>query len=157
MAKRRSLHFDDLNQVMPEVDHLLLGYSRGGNWTLAQVCHHLALVLKGRFEGWRWRMPWVIRRTVGPLVVRRIFSSGKMAEGFKLNKELKLVPESNLDDRAEAEFLRSALRVYRESTGPFPEHPFFGPLNRSQWDRLHAIHCAHHLSFLWPEPQGRQP
>ena len=102
-------------------------------------------------------MPWVIRRTVGPLVVRQIFSSGKMAEGLKLNKELKLVPESNLDDRAEAEFLRDALRVYRESTGPFPEHPFFGPLNRSQWDRLHAIHCAHHLSFLWPEPQGRQP
>ena len=152
MAKRRTLHFDDLDQVMPEVDLLLRGYSRGGNWTLARVCHHLALMLRGTVEGWRWRMPWISRRTVGALVAKRICSTGRMPEGIKLNKELKLVPESNLDDRAEAEFLRAAIGLYRESTGPFPEHPFFGPLSRSQWDRLHAIHSAHHLSFLWPEP-----
>jgi hypothetical protein len=157
MAKRRALHFDDVNQVMPEVDLLLRGYSRGGNWTLAQVCHHLALILQGTVEGWRWRMPWIFRRTVGAIAIRRIFSSGKMPEGIKLNKELKLMPESNLNDRAEAEFLRSALRVYGNSPGPFPEHPYFGLLTRSQWDRLHAIHCAHHLSFLWPEPLARQP
>ena len=70
MAKRRTLHFDDLDQVMPEVDLLLRGYSRGGNWTLAQVCHHLALMLRGTVEGWRWRMPWISRRTVGALVAK---------------------------------------------------------------------------------------
>jgi hypothetical protein len=157
MAKRRALHFDDVNQVMPEVVLLLHGYSRGGNWTLAQVCRHLALVLQGTVEGWRWRMPWIFRRTVGALVFRRVLASGKMGEGIKLNEQLKLIPESNLDDRVEAEFLHSALRVFMASPGPFPEHPFFGPLTRSQWDRLHAIHCAHHLSFLWPEPESRQP
>ena len=34
MAKRRTLAFDSLDQVMPEVDRLLEGYTLGGNWTL---------------------------------------------------------------------------------------------------------------------------
>ena len=30
-------------------------------------------------------------------------------------------------------------------------HPFFGAMTRPQWDHLHRIHCAHHLSFAVPE------
>ena len=33
---------------------------------------------------------------------------------------------------------------------PPAPHPFFGPLTRAEWTRLHCIHCAHHLSFALP-------
>jgi hypothetical protein len=62
-----------------------------------------------------------------------------------------LVPGQDVDDRAEAEALRGALRYYAGFTDPLPEHPVFGRLTRPDWDHMHRIHSAHHLSFLWPD------
>jgi hypothetical protein len=55
-----------------------------------------------------------------------------------------------LDDRAEAEALRGTIRYCTAVLDVFPEYPVFGPTGRDEWDRLHCIHCAHHLSFVWP-------
>jgi hypothetical protein len=150
MTRRRPLAFHNLNEVMPEVDRLLLGYERAGNWSLGQVCQHLTRTLRHSVEGWPLRAPWLVRRTLGPLIGGRVLSRGQMAEGIKLDPKLGLTPGTHADDRAEAEALRGAIRYYQAWTEPLPEHPFFGPLSRSQWDRLHELHCAHHLSFLHP-------
>jgi hypothetical protein len=147
---RRDLKFNSLSQVMPEVDRLLQGYVRGRNWTLGQVCQHLALSLERTVEGWRGSAPWLVRKTIGPWIGAWILSSGKMPEGSKFRPEWGLEPGSGLDDRAEAEALRGALHYYAGRSDPFPAHPVFGPLSRLKWDRLHCIHCAHHLSFLLP-------
>jgi hypothetical protein len=61
-----------------------------------------------------------------------------------------LLPGAHLDDRAEAEALRGAVRYYQSYGAALPEHPFFGPMSRLDWDRFHCVHCAHHLSFLHP-------
>ena len=148
MARRRDLAFENLSEVMPEVDRLLAGYDRVGNWSLGQVCQHLTVIFTRSIEGWPTRAPWVIRRTVGPLVLTRVLSSGEMPEGIRTPQKLGLTPGTELDDRAEAEALRGAIRYYEAFTDSLPEHPFFGPLSRQNWDRLHRIHCAHHLSFL---------
>ena len=150
MANRRTLVFDNLTQVMADVDELLPGYWRSGNWSLGQVCQHLSSSLRLTVEGFPTRAPWLVRRTIGPLFFQRLLAKGRMPEGLKLNPKWGLTPRPDLDDRAEAEALRGALRYYMACTDDFPEHPVFGRLSRPQWDRLQCIHCAHHLSFLWP-------
>ena len=39
---RRSLEFDGVEAIMPEVDRLTAGHVTVGRWTLAQICDHLA-------------------------------------------------------------------------------------------------------------------
>jgi len=150
-ANRRALSFSTVDQVMPDVDRLLdLGYTPLGKWSLGQVCNHLTKGVTGTVEEDPSikKAPWLLRRLVAPIVLNRVLKSGRMPEG--LNGPPALMPNTGLDDRAEAEALRAALRLYSSHTGPVADHPFFGSLTRDQWDRLHRLHCAHHLSFLLP-------
>jgi hypothetical protein len=152
MTGRRSLTFASLDEVMPDVDRLLEGHTTVGRWSLGQICNHLAGALRGSVKGIRFRAPWLIRQTVGRLARQRVLKSGRMATGVKIPEEF--TPRPGLDARAEAEALRSALRLFNEHSGPMAEHPFFGALSRAEWDRLHCIHCAHHLSFALPEDRA---
>jgi hypothetical protein len=148
-AARRALAFASLDEVMPDVDRLLGGHTTVGNWSLGQICNHLARAFAGSVEGFPIQAPWLVRTTLGPIILRKILKEGKMAEGIKLPEEVR--PKPGLDDRAEAEALRAALRRFADHTGPPAPHPFCGRMSRDQWDHLHRIHCAHHLSFALPE------
>jgi hypothetical protein len=147
--RRRALTFDSLDRVMPDVDRLLQGHSMIGHWSLGQICSHLTRGIVGSVDGFPRKAPWIVRATIGPMILRRILSGGRMKEGIKLPPEALPKPES--DARAEAEALRAAIAGFSAHTGPFAPHPVFGPMSRDQWDRLHRIHCAHHLSFALPD------
>jgi Protein of unknown function (DUF1569) len=147
-AARRTLSFDSLDQIMPDVDRLLLGHKTVGNWSLGQICNHLTGGIIGTVNGFPSRAPWLIRKTVGPLIRRRILNAGRFPEGIKLPE--RFAPKTGADARAEAEALRAAIRLLTAHSGPFAEHPLGGHIPRDEWERFHCIHCAHHLSFAWP-------
>lgn len=148
MAERRALTFATLDRVMPDVDVLLEGYTVAGNWSLGQVCNHLATSIRMSVEGYPSRAPWLVRKLVAPRVLRKILRSGRIPDGVKTPEPY--VPKPGLDDRAEAEALRATLHLFAANTGPLAEHPFFGRLSPEDWTRLHCIHSAHHLSFVLP-------
>ena len=134
---------------MPEVDRLLLGHRTVGNWSLGQICNHLALnVRRFGIEGFPDAAPWLVRKLIGPIVKRRILGTGTVKEGMKLPQAY--IPIPGLDDRAEAEIRcgNDDPRLFSGEAGPMATHPFFGPLSRTEWHRLHCIHSAHHLSFV---------
>ncbi|MFO0951981.1 MAG: DUF1569 domain-containing protein [Isosphaeraceae bacterium] len=149
MSARRTLVFESLDQVMPDVDRLLEGHETVGQWSLGQICHHLTVAMVGSMDKFPGAFPWIVRATIGPIVFRRMLSQGRMPEGVWLPKNA--VPKPGLDARAEAEALRAAVRLYQGHSGPMAVHPFFGRLSREQWDGLHKLHCAHHLSFALPK------
>jgi len=149
---RRELKFASLDQVMPEVDRLLGGYKAVGNWSLGQICSHLTQAIAGSVEGFPGRAPWLLRKTLGPRILRGILKDGKMREGVQLPEDFR--PKPGLDDRAEAEALRAAIRIFAAHHGPMAEHPLGATLSRPDWERLHCVHCAHHLSFAIPAAAG---
>ncbi|GAC1472300.1 MAG: DUF1569 domain-containing protein [Isosphaeraceae bacterium] len=148
-SSRRTLSFGSLDEVMPDVDRLLPVYRGLGNWSLGQVCNHLAATFRGSIEGFPVKAPWIARQTVAQLALKRMLKSGRMPEGVKIPEELG--PRPGLDDRAEAEALRATIRLFAAHTGPVADHPFFGPIGRDVWEAIHRIHCAHHLGFIVPE------
>ena len=150
MSDRRRLDFQRLDDVMPEVDRLLKGYRATGRWSLGQICKHLAGMMHSSVDGFAQTAPWVVRATVGPLAKRHVLRTGRMPEGIKLPKAAQ--PRPDLDARAEAEALRATIQQFARMAGPLKPHPFFGKLTVDEWTRLHAIHAAHHLGFLVPEP-----
>src|SRR3954453_19718798 len=110
MPGRRALTFASLDRVMPEVDRLLEGHTTVGNWSLGQVCNHLAGAFVASVEGFPGRAPWLVRKTLGRLKGRQIRGTGTMPAGVQLPE--RFLPRPGLDARAEAEALRAALRLY---------------------------------------------
>ena len=72
-----------------------------------------------------------------------------MREGVQLPEAFR--PKAGLDDRAEAECMRAAARIFSSHQGPMAAHPLGIKLSHAEWGRLHCIHCAHHLSFAIPQ------
>lgn len=146
MIERRSLTLATLDDVMPEVDRLLVGYTRAGNWTLGQACWHLALVIEFTMDGPAELGPHVLEEHARSVVKRRLLKSGVMASGIDVPGSP--MPPAGLDDRVEAERLRQAILRFLDHPGPHAAHPFLGVLEPAEYHRFHCIHAAHHLSHL---------
>jgi hypothetical protein len=149
---RRTLRFDSLDEVMPDVERLLEGHSTVGAWSLAQICRHLATVMS-RTVDLPASTPHDPSRWAGEEGKRQFFESGVVPEGIPTSPSL--LPAEALDEREEAEGLRQAIAHYNASPGPVVPHVLFGFLTREEWDRFHCAHAAHHLSFAVPEAHAR--
>ncbi len=145
---RRTLSFESFDQILPEVERLLEGSTTVGKWSLAQVCRHLATVMR-RVVDLPATTPQDPSQWVGEDQKRQVLESGMLPEGIQGPQEV--MPAVVLGEREEAAGLRSAIAHYKASGGPVIPHRRFGPLTRAEWDRLQLIHCAHHLSFVIPK------
>src|SRR5689334_14715478 len=146
MAGRRALSFTSLSQVMPDVDRLLQGHKTVGQWSLGQICHHLAMALTYQVDGFPGPAPpWLVRKLIAPRILRNVLKTGQMREGVKVPEVF--LPKPGLEARPEAEALRAAVAKFQGHPGPYARHPFFEQMSREDCSRFHAIHCAHHLSF----------
>ncbi len=147
---RRTLNFGTFDEIMPDVERLLEGSTTVGNWSLAQICRHLATVLR-RVVDLPATTPQDPSQWVGDEQKRRVLESGMAEEGIQGPQEV--MPTEVLGEREEAEGLRSAIAHYKASGGPVIPHRRFGPLTKAEWDQLQLIHCAHHLSFATSKPR----
>ena len=81
-TEQRTLKFLSLDQVMPEVDRLLSGqHTLAGTWSLGQICNHLTDAITFSVENYPETAPWIVRRTIGPILVRRILKKGGFPSG----------------------------------------------------------------------------
>jgi hypothetical protein len=145
---RRSLRFGSLDEVMPDVERLLEeGHTTVGTWTLAQLCRHVATVMR-RVVDLPASTPVDPSQWVGEERKREVLETGLLPEGLPSPPEVQ--PADTSDPREEAEGLRQAIAHYKASPGPVIPHRLFGPLTKEEWDRLQLIHVAHHLSFAVP-------
>jgi hypothetical protein len=145
---RRTLRYEGLDDVMPDVERLLEGHATVGTWSLAQICRHLAISMR-RAVDLPASAPFDPSSRLPEERKREVFESGVLPEGLAGPPEI--MPSETLSAREEAEGLRAAIAHYRASPGPVMTHRFFGPLTRAEWDRLQLIHFAHHLSFAVPK------
>jgi len=82
---RRQLDFATWPAVFGDIDHLQrAGYDRLGNWDLSQTLEHVGAGLRAALRGTDHRGPWIIRRFLGPLILKRILSQRRMKAGIKV-------------------------------------------------------------------------
>ena len=148
-AGRRTLRFRSLDEVMPDVEALLAGHTTVGTWSLAQICHHLATVMR-MVVALPASTPQDPSLWIGEEAKRRVLETGMVPEGLPAPPQV--LPSGALDERVEARALQRAIENYRASSGPKIPHRFLGPLTKAEWDELQLIHVAHHLSFATPNP-----
>ncbi len=134
---------------MAELERLSHGHRTVGDWTLAQICRHLADSVDGSMDGFGVRHHLIMRRFFGRSALQRVFETDRLGSGFTVT--VRLNPPGDCDQVDSTERLRRAISRYRAHRGALHFHPFFGALTRSEWDRLHCIHCAHHLRYAVPD------
>ena len=147
---RRTLVFDGFDAIPVEVDWLLTTpHTTVGQWSLAQVCEHLAVVTR-RLVDAPASTPFDPSQVCSPEEKARVFASGLLPEGIPLAPNM--ASPTARDAREQAAAFRDALAHYAASaTGPVLMHRVFGPLSKDEWDHLVRMHCAHHLSFVVPD------
>ncbi len=70
---RRRRDFRSWAEVLSDVDHLRhSGYDRAGNWDLSQIVDHVGEGLRTAQRGSEHQGPWIIRKRLGPLLLKRI-------------------------------------------------------------------------------------
>ena len=142
---QRELIFSSLDDVMPEVERLLAGHACAGEWSLGQICHHLAVTIHLTARP----ASDVTKGTPDQAALReKFFSLGRFPPGRSAPPAI--APAPGLEDAEEAERLRKAIERFATAAGPFPGHPVLGPLSRDEWNRFHVLHAAHHLGFAAP-------
>lgn len=149
MLHRRKLDFKAWPELLADIDHLRQGhYDRAGNWDLSQILDHVGAGIRTALHGVDHRAAWIIRRFIGPLILKRILSQRRMKAGIKVPQWW--LPGPGHDESAAVEQFRTEAAAFQGmTTPPFP-HPFFGALTKQQWNDLILVHAAHHLSFLIP-------
>jgi len=118
-----------------------------GQWTLAQVCRHLADTINGSMDGFDLRRHRFKRFFLGKRLLRWTYRHG-IPPGYTIDPRLTPPPNVRLDEALDA--MERAVERYRTYRGRLRAHPLFGDLSREMWGRLHCFHSAHHLSFVIP-------
>ena len=143
-GQRRPLVFDELSQVVSEVHRLVPSHDTVGNWTLAQICQHLADSFDGSIDGFDLSVHRLKRFFIHRQMLNRALTKG-IPPGYTVNENLSPPPSVELKPAVDA--LARAIGRYESYHGDLHAHPLFGRLRREMWDRVHRVHAAHHLSF----------
>ncbi|WP_201750144.1 DUF1569 domain-containing protein [Tautonia marina] len=146
---RRKLEFGDLDAVVDECRRLLRsGYTRHGNWSLGQICNHIGATIDASVDGypaWSVVLGYPLRPFLRGFLLPRLIR-GDSPAGIRTAS--RFVPPSDVCDAGEFEALQKSITRFRESTEALMPHPGFGAMSKESFERFHAMHAAHHLSFL---------
>lgn len=160
-ANRRELSFHCFNCLRGELDRIEAACRNDpssldatGNWTPAQILQHLADAMKGSFDGFAFRAPW-LGGTLGPLVRRMALRRPAIPSGIQLKGAAKaaIPPEDASFDDALASLRREINRADDERMTA--NHPFFGKMTQANWTTFHLRHAELHLGFIsFSEPSA---
>ncbi|MFO0804845.1 MAG: DUF1569 domain-containing protein [Gemmataceae bacterium] len=153
---RRTLRFATLDDAVADAEELLAkGYDKAGQWSLGQVCGHLANWLSYPMDGFPKAPPpirlmlWLARHSIGPGKLKQYLATGDMGAGKPTMPQS--VPAPDADDREGVAKYRAMVdRAIRFAGTPLPS-PLFGPMDRDTWVKLNCVHAAHHLAYLTPK------
>ncbi|MEM6691884.1 MAG: DUF1569 domain-containing protein [Planctomycetota bacterium] len=150
MSTKRKLDFHTADEAIAEIQRLRKeGYTKSKNWNLSQICEHLDKTMTGGMEGFGFRLPWILRKTIIPMVFNRMLKNRQMNSAPTI-KRLKPTSPGDTDidetiDACIATFERAA-----SFPGPIEDYPFLDDLSVNDWRQFMYLHAAHHLGFLSP-------
>lgn len=150
--KRRELDLRSGEEVIQEIERLRnAGYVRCGTWNLSQVCEHLDKTMQLGMQGGDFRLPKILRATLGKWFFRRALSKRKLPSGLPSHKSLMPGGNEIVDSEPTIDACIATLRKASDFKGPIKNYPLLDHVEPSLWREMMWIHAAHHLSFLLPK------
>src|SRR5262245_55146837 len=139
VAGRRELRFSSYQEVLDDVHRLAAGPTRQlGNWSLGQICSHLAKAMDFAIDGPPFRANWFFRR-IGPFLKKGMLR-GPMRAGFTLPKNASALLPDDVATAAGVAALETAIDRFARVADRKP-NVVFGSMTRDEWDQLHFRHA----------------
>jgi hypothetical protein len=132
---------------VPDVLGLKTCHITVAQWTLGQICKHLADGVNGSIDGLDLSRHRVKRFLMAKRMLKYTFRFG-IPRNYRVDPNIEPLTDVDLDTAIEE--LTRAIQRFQGHRGPLQAHPLFGRMHHEVWDRLHRVHCAHHLSFAVP-------
>lgn len=146
----RELHFADEDAIIADVQALRRGYEQRGDWTLPQICWHLAKIIGSNFDPpadpSAEQTPEQATRLQAFLA--RLATPGGSSHwpAPPANQPPPDAGDADIDRFIEAMRRLKAYPHKKIVMGPL------GPASIADCRRAHLLHAAHHLGFLIPRP-----
>ncbi|UCC31496.1 MAG: DUF1569 domain-containing protein [Phycisphaerales bacterium] len=149
---------DSLRSIPERAEKLAdCGLIRGKNWSLAQICEHLALSIENTVRGSiadgvprRWQCLSRVRRLIRWCLKNLILLTGYFPKGAPAPNSVQPPDGVPLDEALDR--LRAATeafdRKHAAGDASWGYHSLLGRMNGRAWRRFHRIHAAHHFSFM---------
>ncbi len=148
---RRRLRFDSIADLNAELDRLRAGtYRKLGNWTLPQVCRHVAMTITGSLTPPPSDEPTAEESAMKQKFFGMVMGSAGMPENLPIGNPA-LIPPADCSN-AEIDVLKSAFQSLATYPHKCVKVGRCGPVPVIELIPLHLAHAAHHLSFLEPLP-----
>jgi len=147
--ERRTVRYETLQDLVNEARQLAeRGYSRAGEWSLGQVCNHLAGAINMSRDGFPSGLP----RPMRPIM--RLVLFGRMRKRIPIRLRVptlpSLQPPADIADEEAIDRLSAAIARFNEPGATFAASPVLGKLTAEEWNVFHLWHSEHHMSFLLP-------
>jgi hypothetical protein len=116
-----------------------------GGWSAHQVLVHCAQSVEYSLAGYPKHRPWLFKSTVGRIALRTFLGRGRLSH----DREAAIPdapPPTDGDLRDGCARLRAALEAFTASEGAPLPHFAYGPVTKTQYEALHAMHLADHLA-----------
>ncbi len=154
--QKRQLKFANFEEMMNEINSLEEGgYESQGNWSLAQICGHVADWMRFPIDGF----------PIPPIYMRPIFFLMKISIGDKMKRDIlangfkagmptapETIPDDDeMTDRQGIGVLKKTIARVCAHTGELLPSPLFGPMDKETLLQVTLLHAEHHLGFLEPK------
>ncbi|MEO1235613.1 MAG: DUF1569 domain-containing protein [Planctomycetota bacterium] len=151
-ADHRKLHFETLDEVFAEADRVTSAPHRvTGNWTAAQIVHHVAFTIGMNNRGIDLTIPLPMRvfgRTLKLFGLHVKPINPGIRPPAKVAAAFAPPPDVTLD--AALQKLRDEVAYAKEHGMHFPS-PLFGKLKPNDAVKVHCRHAELHFGFIHPE------
>jgi hypothetical protein len=150
MMRDMSLRLTSLEAALAELDALAAadGPDVGDGWSVYRVAHHCKQSIDASIDGYPAMKPAIVRATIGRLVARRFLSKGQMRHDLTSPVPGAEAIAEDGDAAAAITALRESIARFRAHDGELAPHFVFGNLDKADYDKLHAMHIADHLSAI---------
>lgn len=148
----RTLNFSSVDDVLAEVERLVAADRAGalrtaGSWTLGQSFGHLANWIEYGYEGFPFKVPWIMR------IVLRMFLRGILRKKMKPGARIPGASagtygvEPMSTDEGARRFRAALDRLKRGEPARF-DSPAFGKMSEADRLLLNLRHAELHLGFF---------
>ena len=152
-ARRRLVAYSSLSELWEDLNKIERSHRGGtlrklGNHGGGANFAHIAMVMKGSFDGFAVR-PALLLRILGRMMKKRLLSR-PFQPGFNLSKNAESAAwdDSVTFDAGLAMLREQVTRVGKVGAVPGVAHPFFGNMTVKEWQVYYLRHAELHLSFL---------
>ncbi len=139
-------HFRQTIDVVRRLAEEGQSQSMKGQWTLGQLCDHLAKSVEGSCPNGGMGPP-AVPAPLRPILKYVILWTGRMPSGVDVPPTLAPGDDASVDEAIERLAVATAAfeAIPESQRSSMPPHPVFGRMSYADWQRLHRIHCRHHL------------